>query len=71
MTVAPRISWSYRRIAADFALPAEEVLFLSDVPAELDAAREAGMRTGLLERPGNAPAEAGPHPAIADFRALA
>src|SRR4029078_499288 len=34
---------SYRRIAADFSLPPAEVLFLSDIVAELDAARAAGM----------------------------
>lgn len=44
---------SYRRIAADFALPEGEIFFLSDVLAELDAAAEAGMGTGLLVRPGN------------------
>jgi enolase-phosphatase E1 len=45
---------SYRRIAADYRLPSEEILFLSDVVAELDAAREAGMKTALVVRPGNA-----------------
>lgn len=49
---------SYRRIAADFALPAREILFLSDVVEELDAAREAGLATGLCNRPGNAAAPA-------------
>jgi enolase-phosphatase E1 len=45
---------SYRRIAADMAAPAGSILFLSDVPAELDAAAAAGLRTGLAIRPGNA-----------------
>lgn len=44
---------SYCKIAAQFRLPAEEVLFLSDAPAELDAARAAGMRTALVRRPEN------------------
>lgn len=41
---------SYRRIATEINLPAPEVLFLSDVVAELDAAREAGMDTVLIDR---------------------
>ena len=41
---------SYRKIAAALALPASTVLFLSDVVAELDAARDAGMRTSLCVR---------------------
>jgi enolase-phosphatase E1 len=47
-------SASYTRIAAEFDLPPAEVLFLSDVPAELAAARAAGMQTALVKRPGNA-----------------
>jgi enolase-phosphatase E1 len=43
---------SYERIAAARGKTPAEVLFLSDVPAELDAAREAGMRTALCVRPG-------------------
>ncbi len=50
-----REAYSYRRIVADIGMSAGEVLFLSDVPAELDAARQAGLRTGLVRRPGNAP----------------
>lgn len=46
---------SYRRIAELIGLPAGEILFLSDVAGELDAAREAGMKTILLDRDGNAP----------------
>ena len=45
---------SYSAIAAAFALPPREILFLSDVPAELDAARQAGLQTALVVRPGNA-----------------
>src|SRR5262249_52930599 len=61
---------SYRRIAADFKLPPSDILFLSDIVAELDAARAAGLKTALCIRPGNAPAQnsAGePHPAIENF----
>ncbi len=50
---------SYQKIAADFQLPPSEILFLSDVVAELDAARAAGMQTALVVRPGNAAAPAG------------
>lgn len=41
---------SYRRIAESIGLPAAEILFLSDVVEELDAAREAGLSTVLLDR---------------------
>lgn len=41
---------SYRRIVAAIGRPANEVIFLSDVVEELDAAREAGLRTALLDR---------------------
>ncbi|CAN5225112.1 acireductone synthase [soil metagenome] len=41
---------SYRAIAVALDLPAGDVLFLSDVVEELDAARDAGMQTVLLDR---------------------
>lgn len=41
---------SYREIARSIDLPASGILFLSDVVAELDAAREAGMVTVLIDR---------------------
>lgn len=44
---------SYRRIAAALSVDASEVLFVSDVTAELGAAKEAGMETLLSIRPGN------------------
>lgn len=46
---------SYRRIAEALRLRADEVLFVSDVVVELDAATEAGMQTLLSLRAGNAP----------------
>jgi enolase-phosphatase E1 len=46
---------SYRRIANNLNLPAEEILFISDVVTELEAARTAGMQTRLSIRPGNQP----------------
>jgi len=44
---------SYRQIASALSLPAHDVLFISDVVPELDAASAAGMRTLLCIRPGN------------------
>ena len=41
---------SYRRIARALQQPPGEIVFLSDVVEELDAAREAGMQTVLLDR---------------------
>jgi enolase-phosphatase E1 len=41
---------SYQRIVREIGIPAEEILFLSDVAGELDAAREAGMQTCQLVR---------------------
>jgi enolase-phosphatase E1 len=49
---------SYRKIATDFQTSAADIVFYSDVVAELDAARIAGMQTVLVIRPGNAPAPA-------------
>ena len=46
---------SYRRIAEKMKLQARQILFISDVTGELDAAHEAGMKTLLSVRPGNAP----------------
>ena len=45
---------SYRRIADTLRLAPQEVLFVSDVIEELDAANEAGMKVLLSLRPGNA-----------------
>ena len=46
---------SYRRIAEKIKLPAAEILFVSDVIDELNAAHEAGMKVLLSIREGNAP----------------
>jgi enolase-phosphatase E1 len=61
---------SYTAIAQAYGLPPREVLFLSDVREELDAAATAGMRTGLLVRPGNRPAEPGGHEVYRSFGEL-
>ena len=44
-------SATYRSIAAAIALPANNILFISDDRQELDAAAEAGMRTTWVIRP--------------------
>jgi enolase-phosphatase E1 len=48
---------SYRKIAVAMDLKPSEILFVSDVVAELEAAKEAGMKTLLSIRPGNSPQE--------------
>ena len=47
---------SYRQIVSAIGVPAGEIVFLSDVVEELDAAREAGLRTVLLDRLDDYPA---------------
>ena len=65
-----RAAESYRRIATAIGRPTGEILFLSDIVEELDAAREAGMRTTLLARaPASCPAH-GAHPCVADFSGI-
>lgn len=51
-------SESYRKIAAAIALPANQILFLSDLLKELDAARQAGLKTCWLMRAGPVDPEA-------------
>lgn len=46
---------SYRKIVAALGLAAKEILFLSDIKEELDAAAAAGMQTGWLVRDGALP----------------
>jgi enolase-phosphatase E1 len=58
---------SYRRIAVALGTDAQNVLFLSDVVGELDAAGAAGMHTGLTIRPGNAPVPATAHARVQSF----
>lgn len=45
---------SYRTIASRLELDSDEILFLSDIPEELEAAAGAGLKTALVSRPGNA-----------------
>lgn len=46
---------SYRAIVEEIGRPAGEVLFLSDIVEELDAARTAGLKTCWLQRPQDLP----------------
>jgi enolase-phosphatase E1 len=46
-------SKSYRRIATELELPPNQILFVSDVTKELEAANAASMNTLLCLRPGN------------------
>jgi enolase-phosphatase E1 len=70
-TTGPKaVSHSYATIAAALGRSPADVLFLSDVATELDAARAAGMRTALCVRaPGSAP-PAGAHPVFHAFDQL-
>lgn len=56
---------SYRAIVEQIGLPAGDILFLSDVVEELDAAREAGMQTLQLVR--EADMTTGTHATVPDF----
>ncbi|MBK23069.1 MAG: acireductone synthase [Halobacteriovorax sp.] len=59
---------SYENIVLELGVPAEQVLFLSDITEELDAAKKAGMKVTQLFRdevPGN-PA----HPYVKNFDEL-
>jgi enolase-phosphatase E1 len=61
---------SYARIARETSQAPANILFISDVVAELDAARAAGMGTRLSLRPGNHPQPANDHPSVSDFSQL-
>ena len=49
-TGAEREAASYRRIVGAIGRAPADILFLSDVVDELDAAREAGLATVLVDR---------------------
>lgn len=66
---------SYRLIADALGRACADIVFLSDVVAELDAARAAGMRTVLLDRREDYPAprlgeETHGHPRVESFDAI-
>jgi enolase-phosphatase E1 len=61
---------SYRKIALACARSPEEILFVSDVGSELDAAQSAGLNTALCVR-GEAQQPAGAHRTIRSFDEIA
>jgi len=48
---------SYLKIIDSLSIPAHEILFLSDIVEELNAAKEAGMQTYWLVREGDLPTQ--------------
>jgi enolase-phosphatase E1 len=63
---------SYEKIARAIGVPGGEIVFLSDVDAELDAARAAGMQTVRLLRPADTPPGATTtHPSATSFDEIA
>jgi enolase-phosphatase E1 len=61
---------SYLKIAAKLALQPPNILFISDIAKELDAAREAGMQTALCVRQGATEPAASTHQVIQSFKEL-
>lgn len=61
---------SYTAIAQAISQPATDILFLSDVHAELDAAATAGMHTIRLCRPPEPFPDDVRHPCVTDFTAI-
>lgn len=61
---------SYRKIADTLHVGPDEILFLSDVPAELDAAASAGFTVCLANRPGNREVPQTPHTSVSSFDEL-
>jgi enolase-phosphatase E1 len=59
---------SYTRIAAALDQRPQDILFLSDVVEELDAARDAGLDTVLIDRPQDYPTSRRGHAANAHRR---
>jgi len=61
---------AYRKIAKAIELPAHEILFLSDIVEELDAARAAGFATTLLARPPSHCPAYSEHRCVTNFDAI-
>lgn len=62
---------SYLQILQEVQRRGDELIFVSDVLKELNAAREAGLRTALSIRPGNSQSSDGcDHPTIYSFDEL-
>ena len=70
--VGPKVSAdSYRRIARELGCATTEVLFVSDVVAELEGARTAGCEVLLAMRPGNAAQPDNSYPVVRTFDDIA
>jgi enolase-phosphatase E1 len=63
---AKQDSNSYENIVAHIGLPAEQLLFLSDIESELNAAQTAGLQTIWLIRD-DAPQTEASHQQVRDF----
>jgi enolase-phosphatase E1 len=61
---------SYRRIVEEIGVPPAEVLFLSDIDRELDAAQSAGLQTWQLVRD-TEPDPSAPHRQVTTFDDIA
>ncbi|MBU0657027.1 MAG: acireductone synthase [Gammaproteobacteria bacterium] len=60
---------AYQRIVDAIGLPAQEILFLSDIREELDAAQQAGLKTCCLVRE-NQPTDDLLHPWVENFNKI-
>lgn len=72
-TIGPkRATASYQNIADSIQLAPPDIVFLSDIEAELDAAKAAGMHTRWLVREGEGELSEQPttHPQYRDFAAV-
>lgn len=73
-TGAKREPEAYRRICRNVNREPRDLLFLSDIRAELDAALTAGLHTTWVVRPQDWPGQdlsaAGPHPVVTDFEGI-
>ncbi|MHA6493620.1 acireductone synthase [Pseudomonas borbori] len=64
---AKREAGSYRSITQAIGVPADEIVFLSDIVEELDAAQQAGLRTlGVAREGGELPG----HDTVASFAVI-
>lgn len=66
---AKRDASAYQAIAEQINLPAADILFLSDIKEELDAAKSAGFATYWLKREGKLDSEPA-HKQVLDFAAI-
>ncbi len=62
-------SASYQKISANIGYPPHEILFLSDITAELDAAQQVGIKTICLARDENTTTHH-PHITVKDFSGI-